>query len=358
MSSTIGNRIRISVFGQSHGEKIGAVIDGLPAGERIDEEALLALMARRAPGQKLTTQRTERDEVHIVSGIADGVTCGAPLCLLIDNTDTRSADYARLGRLPRPGHADLPARIKWRGFNDVRGGGHFSARLTAPLCAAGGILMQLYARRGVRIGAHLYEVCGVRDRPMDMLRISGEDLDALTEGPMPVFDPDAGERMRSCVAAVREKGDSCGGIVECAVLGLPAGTGEPMFDGLENLIARAVFAVPAVKGIEFGEGFRASGMRGSTHNDPYRMGPDGPRPVSNHAGGILGGLATGAPVIFRAAFKPTPSIALRQDTVDLSEMKDAELEITGRHDPCVALRAVPCVEAAAAVALADLLLPG
>ncbi len=356
MSSTLGNRIRISVFGQSHGEKIGAVIDALPAGERIDPDALAALMARRAPGQALTTARTEKDAVHIVSGTVDGVTCGAPLCLFIDNTDKRSADYERLRRLPRPGHADLPAHIKWNGFNDVRGGGHFSARLTAPLVAAGGILMQLYARRGIRIGAHLLEVSGVRDTPMDMAHVTEKDLDALLSRPLPVFDPEAGKRMLEAVDAARRAGDSCGGIVECAVLGLEAGLGEPMFDGLENVISRAVFAVPAVKGIEFGEGFAASRLRGSENNDPYRMGENGPHPVTNHAGGILGGLSTGAPLIFRAAFKPTPSIALRQDTVDLVEMKDADLEITGRHDPCVALRAVPCVEAAAAAALADLIL--
>ena len=216
--------------------------------------------------------------------------------------------------------------------------------------------MQLFARRGVRIGAHLLEVCGVRDRAMDMTSVSEADLDALLAGPLPVFDGAAGERMLDAVNRLREQGDSGGGIVECAVLGLAPGLGEPMFDGIENRISQAVFAVPAVKGIEFGEGFRAAGMKGSENNDPYRMGGDGPRPVSNHAGGILGGLATGAPVVFRAAFKPTPSIALRQETVDLAEMKDAFLEITGRHDPCVALRAVPCVEAAAALALSDLIL--
>ena len=356
MSSTFGNRVRVSIFGQSHGEKIGAVIDGLPAGEAVDEDALAALMARRAPGQRLTTPRREKDAVRIVSGVADGVTCGAPLCLEIDNTDTRSADYALLRRYPRPGHADLPAHIKWNGFNDVRGGGHFSARLTAPLCAAGGILMQLYARRGIRVGAHLYEVCGVRDRPMDPLRVNERDLDALLEGPLPVFDREAGERMLSAVAALRDRGDSGGGIVECAVLGLRPGLGEPMFDGLENRISQAVFAIPAVKGVEFGEGFGAAGMRGSEHNAPWRMTAEGPRPAANHAGGILGGLSTGAPILFRAAFKPTPSIALRQQTVDLEEMKDAEISVPGRHDPCVVLRAAPCVEAAAALALADLIL--
>ncbi|MBR6705787.1 MAG: chorismate synthase [Clostridia bacterium] len=356
MSSTLGDRVRISIFGQSHGEMIGAVIDGLPAGERIDPDALKALMARRAPGQALTTPRSEKDAVRIVSGLVGDVTCGAPLCLLIENTDVRSADYERLRRLPRPGHADLPAHIKWNGFNDVRGGGHFSARLTAPLCAAGGILMQLYARRGIRIGAHLYEAAGIRDTPMDPMRVSEKDLDALLKAPLPVFDREAGEKMLSAVAEARREGDSRGGIVECAVLGLKPGLGEPMFGGLENLISRAVFAVPAVKGIEFGEGFGAARLRGSENNDPYRMGKDAPASVSNHAGGILGGLATGAPLVFRAAFKPTPSIALKQDTVDLAEMRDASLEITGRHDPCVALRAVPCVEAAAAAALADLIL--
>ena len=358
MSNKLGVSIQLTIFGQSHAPGLGCVIEGLPAGVTFDWSAVGRFMDRRAPGRSdLATTRRESDRPEIISGLNEGgETCGAPLCAVIRNENQRSGDYDALRDRPRPGHADLPAHIKWNGFNDVRGGGHFSARLTAPLCAAGGILTQLYARRGIRIGAHLYEAAGVKDTPMDPMRVSEKDLDALLEAPLPVFDLKAGERMLSAVAEARREGDSRGGIVECAVLGLKPGLGEPMFGGLENLISRAVFAVPAVKGIEFGEGFGAARLRGSENNDPYRMGKDGPAPVSNHAGGILGGLATGAPLIFRAAFKPTPSIALRQDTVDLVEMKDASLEITGRHDPCVALRAVPCVEAAAAVALADLIL--
>ena len=353
MSSMFGSRLRLSLFGQSHGECVGAVLDGLPAGEKIDPEVLAAFMARRAPGQRLSTPRQEKDRVRIVSGLVEGVTCGAPLCLIIDNTDTRSSDYSLLRRVPRPGHADLPAHIKWHGFNDIRGGGHFSARLTAPLCAAGNLLMQIYARRGIRIGAHLYAACGERDLPFDPLRVREEDLALCASRYPAVLDAEAGERMMERIQALREKGDSGGGIVECAVLGLPPGLGGPLFDGLENRISAAVFGIPAVRGIEFGEGFAAAAMTGSTHNDGYRMRDGQPFPVTNHAGGVLGGLSTGAPLLFRAAFKPTPSIALHQESVDLQQGTDTPLSVSGRHDPCVALRAVPCVEAAAAIALAD-----
>ena len=356
MSSMMGDKVRVSIFGQSHGAAIGAVLDGLPAGEKVDLDRLAALMARRVPGQRLSTQRREADAVRVLSGLVDGHTCGAPLCLVIENTDTRSADYDKLRRLPRPGHADLPAHIKWQGMNDVRGGGHFSARLTAPLCAAGGILMQMYERRGVRIGAHLYAASGVRDTPFDPMNVSDQDL-ALCQSRYPaVLDQDAGERMMQAVSALSARGDSGGGVVECAVLGLRTGIGSPMFDGLENRIARAVFAVPAVKGIEFGEGFAAAELTGSQNNDPYTVREGKIVPQSNHAGGILGGLASGAPVIFRAAFKPTPSIRLEQQTVDVDTLQMETLSVPGRHDPCVALRAVPCVEAAAAIALADELL--
>ncbi len=352
MSSMIGERIRLSLFGQSHGECIGCVVDGLPAGEAVDMEQLEAFMARRAPGGPHATARREADRPRIVSGLWQGRTCGAPLCVLIDNTDTRSADYDRLRDLPRPGHADYPAQVRHHGFQDVRGGGHFSARVTAALCAAGGILMQILARRGVWIGAHLYRVGNVQDTPYDPLRVTREDLCAAAEG-FPTLSRASGEQMAALIDAVRADGDSIGGIVECAAIGLPVGLGEPMFDGIENAVARCVFGIPAVKGLEFGEGFRAAELRGSENNDPYRW--DGTRPVtvSNHAGGILGGLTDGAPLIFRAAFKPTPSIARAQRTVSLSGQRDAVLEIKGRHDPCVAVRAVPVVEAAAAVALSE-----
>lgn len=355
MSSVFGNKIRVSIFGQSHGEKIGCVVDGLPAGEEVDLEELRRFLSRRAPGQRGTTPRRETDEPHIVSGLLNGKTCGAPLCVLMDNADTHSGDYDELKDVPRPGHADYPAAVKYRGFQDARGGGHFSARLTAPLCAAGGILLQLLARRGVLIGAHLLSVGDVRDEAFDPLLTDDATLDRLREG-FPVLSPAQGEKMLEKVEEMRALGDSVGGLIECAVLHLPVGLGGPMFDGLENRISQAVFAIPAAKGIEFGEGFSASHLRGSQNNDPYRVQDGQVKLLSNHAGGILGGLSTGAPLLFRAAFKPTPSIAQPQLSVSLSRMEDRELTIRGRHDPCVALRAVPCVEAAAALALADLLL--
>lgn len=355
MSSMIGERVRLSLFGQSHGEMVGCVLDGLPAGEPVDEAALAAFMARRAPGGAYATPRKEADAVRIVSGLYEGRTCGAPLCALIDNTNVRSGDYDRLRDLPRPGHADYPAQIRFGGFQDVRGGGHFSARVTAALCAAGGILLQLLARRGVRIGAHLYRVGDAPDRPYDPLRVSDADLEASRTG-FPVLSAEAGERMKALIDRVRAEGDSIGAVVECAVLGLKPGLGEPMFNGVENAVAKAVFGIPAVKGLEFGEGFGASSLRGSENNDAYTWTADGPRVTSNHAGGALGGLTDGAPLIFRAAFKPTPSITRPQQTVSLSGQRDAVLEITGRHDPCVGVRAVPVVEAAAAAALADFVL--
>lgn len=355
MASTFGERIRISIFGQSHGEKIGCVVDGLPAGEAVDLMELERFMARRAPGQRGTTPRRETDTPHIVSGLLNGRTCGAPLCVLIDNADTHSKDYDALRDVPRPGHADYPAAVKWRGFQDSRGGGHFSARLTAPLCAAGGIVLQLLRARGVRVGAHLLAAGGLRDTPFDPMATDDRTLDGLQTG-FPTLDKETGERMLALAEELRREGDSVGGVVECAALHLPVGTGEPMFEGLENRIARAVFAIPAVKGIEFGEGFASAALRGSENNDGYRMEGGKVTLLSNHAGGILGGLATGAPLIFRAAFKPTPSIAKEQPSVSLSAGEDRTLRVAGRHDPCVAFRAVPCVEAAAALALADLLL--
>ena len=355
MSSVFGERIRLSLFGQSHGEKIGCVLDGLPAGEAINMDALEAFMKRRAPGGEYATKRHETDEVRIVSGLFNGYTCGAPLCIMIENNDVHSSDYEQVKDMPRPGHADYPAEIKYHGYQDYRGGGHFSARITAAICAAGGILIQILARRGVSVGAHLLSVGDVKDLPFDQMTVSMEDFIVAQTG-FPTLSEKSAEQMKAVIDEVREAGDSIGGIVECAVIGLPVGIGSPVFDGIENAIAKAVFAIPAAKGIEFGEGFEAARMRGSQHNDPYEWKDEKPALQSNHAGGILGGLSDGAPVIFRVAFKPTPSIAMSQHTVSLSARRDAILEITGRHDPCVAVRAVPVVEAAAAIAIADLML--
>jgi chorismate synthase len=355
MSSTYGEKIKISIFGQSHGEAIGVVMDGLPAGFAPDLDRLSAFMARRAPGGALATARKESDKPKFVSGLYEGKTCGAPLCAIIENSDTRSGDYSSIKDTPRPGHADYPAYVKHGGNNDVRGGGHFSARLTAPMCIAGGLLLQLLEQKGIRIGAQIVSVADVDGKRFDPINVSSGDLDALLSsgGDLTTLDSAAAAQMRSRIEQARAEGDSVGGVIECCVLGLPVGIGEPVFDGLENDIAKCVFAIPAVKGIEFGAGFSAARMRGSENNDPYYAEGGKVHIKTNNAGGILGGLSSGAPLIFRAAFKPTPSIAREQDSVSLSRGENAILGIKGRHDPCVAVRAVPIVEAATAIALAQ-----
>lgn len=356
MSSEFDGKIRVSIFGQSHSEAIGVTIDGLPAGENVDMDELQAFLNRRAPGQsEYTTARKEADMPEILSGLVNGKTCGAPLTAIIRNSDVRSKDYDNLRDIPRPGHADFPAWAKHKGFNDVRGGGHFSARLTAPMCIAGGIIMQMLSRRGIEIGAHIAEIAGIPDTPFDLVNVSAADFKALAGKPFAVIDDAAGDKMKEAIMAAKMDTDSVGGIVECAILGLPVGYGEPMYEGVENEIARSVFAVPAVKGIEFGIGFNAAKLRGSENNDPFIIENGQIKTASNNHGGILGGLTSGMPVIFRAAFKPTPSIAKRQRSVSLSRMEETELIIKGRHDPCVVPRAVPCVMAAAAIAIADIL---
>ena len=358
MSSAYGERIKISIFGQSHAPAIGVVIDGLPAGETIDSDRLQAFLDRRRPGQGLhTTARKEGDVPRFLSGLVEGRTCGAPLCAVIENTDTRSRDYDNVLDVPRPGHADYTAWVKWRRHNDVRGGGHFSGRLTAPLCIAGGILLQLYERRGIAVGAHIAAIADVKDRPFPPVEITAETLQAVRERkPLAVMDEEAGQRMLAAIYDASAQGDSVGGVVECCVLGLPAGLGDPMFDGLENRIARAAFGIPAVKGIEFGAGFGAAALRGSENYDAFCIRNGQVATETNRHGGILGGISTGMPLLFRCAFKPTPSIIREQRSVRLSVMEETDLVIRGRHDPCVVTRAVPCVEAAAAIALADVLL--
>lgn len=336
---------------------MGAVIDGIPAGTVIDTEALARFMARRAPGSgPLSTPRRESDLPEIVSGTADGVCCGAPLCIIIKNTDARSADYERIRSVPRPSHADYPAYVKYGGHNDIRGGGQFSGRLTAPFCAAGGIALQLLEKRGIRVFSHILSVGGIKDEPFDPVSPDTERLGALAGLRLAVLDPAAGERMAAEIKAAHADGDSVGGIVECMVTGLPAGVGEPIYDSLESRIASLVFSIPAVKGVEFGSGFAGSALRGSKNNDPYRVLDGRIVTSSNNSGGICGGISTGMPVLFRAAFKPTPSISRPQDSVLLEEMKDETLEITGRHDPCIVPRALPAVEAAAAMAVLDLMI--
>lgn len=336
---------------------MGAVIDGIPAGTVIDTEALARFMARRAPGSgPLSTPRRESDLPEIVSGTADGVCCGAPLCIIIKNTDARSADYERIRSVPRPSHADYPAYVKYGGHNDIRGGGQFSGRLTAPFCAAGGIALQLLEKKGIRVFSHILSVGGIKDEPFDPVSPDTERLGALAGLRLAVLDPAAGERMAAEIKAAHADGDSVGGIAECMVTGLPAGVGEPIYDSLESRIASLVFSIPAVKGVEFGSGFAGSALRGSRNNDPYRVLDGRIVTSSNNSGGICGGISTGMPVLFRAAFKPTPSISRPQASVLLEEMKDETLEITGRHDPCIVPRALPAVEAAAAMAVLDLMI--
>lgn len=359
MASYLGEHIHVSVFGQSHSPAIGVVVDGLPAGERVDMEELGRFLKRRAPGQNATsTPRKEADLPQFLSGLVDDVTCGAPLAALIENTNTRSQDYAQLRDKPRPGHADFTAQVKYGGFQDVAGGGHFSGRLTAPLCIAGGICLQILKRRGIEVAAHIASIAAEADRPFDPMGESVETLDALKRAPFPVLDEKAGERMRKAILQAKEEGDSVGGIVECLVAGAPAGLGEPMFGGMENRLAAALFGIPAVKGVEFGAGFGVATMRGSENNDPFTVKDGKLVTETNHAGGILGGITNGMPLVFRLAVKPTPSIAKQQQTVSLSKKQVEELVVTGRHDPCIVPRAVPVVEAVTALVLTDLLFSG
>lgn len=352
--SVFGERIKISVFGESHGRYVGATLEGLPAGFTIDFEKLLSFMSRRRPGKELTTKRNESDRPDIISGVLGYKTTGAPLTILISNSDTHSSDYSDIGRIPRPSHADYPAYVKYGGNNDIRGGGHFSARLTAPICAAGGILMQMLEKAGISIGSHIYSIGGVFDAPFDPVNMSTDILESLKASAYPVIDKTRLDLMLKTVESTRERGDSVGGIIECAVIGMKPGIGGPLFEGLDGCISKALFGIPAVKGVEFGAGFSASSMTGSKNNDQYYYDEAGNiRTKTNNSGGITGGMSNGMPIVFRAAFKPTPSISLPQDSVDLISNENTSLEIKGRHDPCVVLRAAPIVEAVAALTIAD-----
>ena len=354
MSSTYGENLKLSIFGQSHSSAIGMVLDGIPAGLRVDTGALQAFLNRRAPGRNdYSTPRREEDSPEFLGGVLDGFTCGAPIAAVIRNTNTRSGDYANLRDCPRPGHADYTAQVKYGGFQDYAGGGHFSGRLTAPLCIAGGLCLQWLAELGIRVGARIAAIAGeTDDAPLDPLNPQLE----LIGKEFPVLSPAAGERMRAKIAQARQEGDSVGGIIECYITGLPAGLGEPMFGGVESRIAQIVYGVPAVKAVDFGAGFSAASMRGSQCNDAFTVENGEIRTLTNHCGGILGGITNGMPVIFRAAIKPTPSISRPQQSVFLPELQQRELVVKGRHDPCIVPRAVPVIEAAAAVAVYDMIL--
>lgn len=353
MSSTWNKNISFSVFGESHGPAIGVCMDNVPPGETLDMDKLMQFMARRAPKKdKTSTQRREKDMPQIMSGFFNGKTTGTPLCALIQNTDQHSQDYSNLSKLARPGHADYTGALRYRGFNDQRGGGHFSGRLTAPLCFAGAVAAQILEKRGIYVGAHIAEIHKIKDDPLDPIRTSRDDIISLREKEFPTVSDSKGKKMIADIDKARMSQDSVGGIVECVAINVPAGIGSPIFDGLENSIAQLIFGIPAVKGLEFGAGFNASKMLGSENNDEFYVDENGHVVTrTNFHGGILGGISSGMPITLRVAFKPTPSISQPQQTVDYSAMKNETLVIKGRHDPCVVPRAVPCVEAAVNIAL-------
>ena len=352
MSSTYGDNLKLSIFGQSHGNAIGMTLDGIPAGLPVDLEELQKFLNRRAPGQNdFSTSRREEDAPEFLAGIVNGYTCGAPIAAIIHNRNTRSGDYENLKDCPRPGHADYTAQIKYNGFQDVAGGGHFSGRLTAPQCIAGGLCKQWLRKSGIEIAAHINVIAGISDEPLYLDWINPDF--SLIQGDFPVLNPDAGVKMREAIAAAKADGDSVGGVIECMVTGLPAGIGEPMFGGMESKIAQIIYGIPAVKGLDFGSGFTGSYLRGSQNNDAYIIENGNVSTQSNNSGGILGGITTGMPLVFSVAVKPTPSISKAQQSISLSKREEQQLQIKGRHDPCIVPRAVPVVEAAAAIAVFD-----
>lgn len=352
--NTYGETLKVTIFGQSHGPAIGVVVDGFPAGVAIDMDALQRFLTRRAPGgAAYATPRKEADLPEFIAGLAGGKTCGAPITAIIRNTDTRSFDYSALRDVPRPSQADYAAFMKFNGQNDIAGSGQFSGRLTAPLCIAGGICLQLLQSRGIAVGAHILSIGNVDDDAFDPVN---PDFSGFSFDSPHVLNHSAWNAMFKAIEAAKAEEDSLGGVIECAVTGLPAGYGSPMFEGIENRIARMVFGIPAVKGISFGSGFEGSRLRGSQNNDPYVMDGDTVRTKTNNHGGILGGITTGMPLVFKAAIKPTSSIGIEQDSVSLSKRENVKLTIEGRHDPCIVPRAVPVVEAAAAIAVCDILL--
>ncbi len=357
MGSIWGNRLKFSIFGESHGAGIGMVLDGLPSGHLIDWEHLRKYTMRRAPGHTpWSTPRKEKDEAEVLSGVYKGRTTGAPLTILIRNTDTRSADYEAMRMRPRPGHADLTGAARYLGYQDPRGSGHFSGRLTAPMTFAGALCSQILAGRGIYTAAHLLEVAGISDQPFNTVTPDLDQYIKLGEKPFPVIDDEAGQRMMDAVLKAADSKDSVGGVIETMIWGLPAGLGDPMFDGLESRISSLIFGIPAIKGLEFGSGFAGVRSKGSEHNDVPWFDHGKIRFRTNNSGGIQGGISTGMPLVFRAAVKPTSSIGKQQNTINLSTGQNDTLIIEGRHDPCIAPRALPVVEAAAAVFSLDLLL--
>lgn len=356
MSSDIGNKIKLSIFGESHGEAIGCVIDGLTSGIKLDMDKIYTDMSRRAPGKdKAATPRLEKDIPHILSGVLDGVTTGAPLAMIIENTNTKSGDYSNLMTVPRPSHSDYPAYVKYNGKNDIRGGGHFSGRLTAPLVFAGSVAKQILKQNGITVGAHILNIGGVEDDSLDFVNVSADMLESFSKSSFATINDKAEAEMREVIENARLSQDSVGGIIECAAVGLPVGVGANMFSTVESELSSILFGIPAVKGVQFGTGFGFADMLGSQANDPYRI-KDGKVTVeANNNGGVLGGMTSGAPLVLSVAIKPTPSISKPQKSVNLQTMENTELVINGRHDPCIVQRAVPVVECAVAFGLLDIM---
>ena len=357
MSGMWGNKLKVSIFGESHGVGIGITIDGLPSGFEINMNEILKEMARRAPGKsKLSTARRETDSPEILSGYFEGKTTGTPLCAIIRNGDQHSKDYGKLKDLMRPGHADYPGNIRYNGFNDYRGGGHFSGRITAPLVFAGAICKQILESNGIFIGSHVKSIGEVEDKSFSEVELTKELLDNLKTKELPLLFSDKEALMRETVLKAKTDLDSVGGTIECTVLGMNPGIGNPFFDSVESTLAHLMFSVPAVKGIEFGKGFEMTKLRGSDCNDEYYYDGDKVKTYTNNNGGITGGITNGMPILFKVGIKPTASIAKKQRTINIDEKKDAELEIHGRHDPCIVQRAVPVIEAATAIGILDLIL--
>lgn len=356
MKNTFGNSVTVTLFGESHGAEIGCVIDGLAPGISVSEDAIAAALARRRPKDHLSTSRREADEFRIVSGVYQGKTTGTPITILIPNTAQRSADYENAPRLARPGHADYTAHSRYAGYEDPRGGGHFSGRLTAPLVAAGAIAMEALRLQGITVGTHIAVIAGVCDAAFpEEASTLRETLERLPSLLFPVLDEAQGEKMKASILSAANEGDSVGGVLETAVTGMPRGVGEPFFDSVESRLSHMLFSIPAVKGVEFGDGFALAQRRGSETNDAMVAENAIVRQLSNHMGGIYGGITSGAPIRFRTAFKPTPSIFKPQKTVDLDDYTSAELSLKGRHDPCIVQRAVPVADAVTALVLVDLL---
>lgn len=356
MSGMWGNKLKISIFGESHGVGIGVTIDGLPAGFEIDMDSIMKEMARRAPGMsKLSTARKEGDKPEILSGFFNGRTTGAPLCAIIRNSDMHSQDYGKLKDIMRPGHSDYPGYIKYNGFNDYRGGGHFSGRITAPLVFAGAICKQILESRGITIGTHVNSIGEIKDKSFYDVELSKELLEELKTKELPLLAPEKEEEMRNTILEAKKDQDSVGGTIECTVLGIDAGIGNPFFDSVESTLAHLMFSVPAVKGIEFGKGFEMTKLRGSTTNDSYYYEGDKVKTRTNNNGGITGGITNGMPILFKVAVKPTSSISKSQKTINIAEKKEDELVVVGRHDPCIVQRAVPVIEAVTAIGILDLI---